>query len=341
MSKFSAKPLAVASSLLLLGVVGAALAPTTPAKSSGALPPDPISGQNFPDESGTFRTVSVTGRVDQTNPFFKSLGSNGRACVTCHQPTSGWTITPTSAQAVFDATGGLDPLFRTVDGANSPQADVSTLAARTQAYSMLLTRGVINIHLPIPAGAEFTLKAVDDPYGYAGASALSLFRRPLPTTNMPFLNVVMWDGRQNSGRPNRHRRSAVPGGGCDPDPRTGDDRTGTVHEDAAVHRPARDKPVHHADLRYERRTTGRRRRDGRPGLLSHQGYFSGINDPFGFNPSGRAFSPNVFRDVHGLAHESRRSASARQTAGAARAARQRRHSGVPRLSGARRGVVQQ
>ena len=31
-----------------------------------------------------------------------------------------------------------------------------------------------------PAGAEFELVAVDDPYGYASAGELSLFRRPLP-----------------------------------------------------------------------------------------------------------------------------------------------------------------
>src|SRR5204862_100889 len=35
-----------------------------------------------------------------------------------------------------------------------------------------------------------------DPYGYASAAELSLFRRPLPTTNLKFLSTVMWDGRE-------------------------------------------------------------------------------------------------------------------------------------------------
>jgi hypothetical protein len=51
--------------------------------------------------------------------------------------------------------------------------------------------------MPIPAGAEFALVAVHDPYGYASAAELSLFRRPLPATNLRFLTAVMWDGRES------------------------------------------------------------------------------------------------------------------------------------------------
>ena len=61
---------------------------------------------------------------------------------------------------------------------------------------MLLSKGVIRIELPIPAGAEFSLTPVDDPYHYASAAGLSLFRRPLPSTNLRFLTGVMWDGRE-------------------------------------------------------------------------------------------------------------------------------------------------
>jgi hypothetical protein len=48
----------------------------------------------------------------------------------------------------------------------------------------------------MPANAEFDLVAVDDPYWYASAKELSLFRRPLPSTNLPFNASVMWDGRE-------------------------------------------------------------------------------------------------------------------------------------------------
>ncbi len=89
-----------------------------------------------------------------------------------------------------------DPIFRLVDGSNSPKADVSTVDARRIAYSMLLNKALIRVGIGIPDGAEFELAAVDDPYGFASAKELSLFRRPLPTANMDFLSTVMWDGRE-------------------------------------------------------------------------------------------------------------------------------------------------
>jgi cytochrome c peroxidase len=150
----------------------------------------------FPNPSGLVATVSTTGKVDLTGPFFESVGTNGRTCVSCHQPSSGWTITPQEIQARFDTTDGTDPIFRTNDGSNSPIADVSTIEARRAAYSMLLGKGLIRVSLGIPPDAEFELIAVDDPYGYASAKELSLFRRPLPSTNLKFLSTVMWDGRE-------------------------------------------------------------------------------------------------------------------------------------------------
>jgi len=148
---------------------------------------------------GTVRLFSSAGPVDVTHPFAQSLGTNGRACVTCHSPLDGMTITPASARARFDASNGLDPLFRTNDGSNSPTADVSTLEARRAAYSMLLSRGVIRVDMAPPAGREFVVEAVDDPYGFATTTRLSLFRRPLPSINTVFLATVMWDGRESFG----------------------------------------------------------------------------------------------------------------------------------------------
>lgn len=99
-------------------------------------------------------------------------------------------------RARFLLSGGTDPIFRTNDGSNSPNADVSTLDKRRRAYSMLLNKAVIRVGIGIPANAEFTLDNVDDPYGFASAAELSLFRRPLPSTNLAFLTGVMWDGRE-------------------------------------------------------------------------------------------------------------------------------------------------
>lgn len=160
---------------------------------------DPIASPSIvlaPNATGIEGTYATTGSIDFANPFFQSLGGNGRACVTCHQPSAGWTITPQNVRARFEATDGTDPLFRTNDGSVSPDADVSTVEARREAYALLLDKGLIRVGLPVPADAEFELVAVDDPYGHAHAGDLSLFRRPLPSTNLRFLSTVMWDGRE-------------------------------------------------------------------------------------------------------------------------------------------------
>jgi hypothetical protein len=62
---------------------------------------------------------------------------------------------------------------------------------------MLLSRGLIRVGIGVPADAEFELLETDDPYGYASSNELSLFRRPLPSANLPFLSAVMWDGRES------------------------------------------------------------------------------------------------------------------------------------------------
>ncbi len=150
-----------------------------------------------PNDAGSALTVSTSGTVDNANPFFKALG-NGRACASCHRESDGWSITPKSLAARFTSSAGLDPVFRAVDGANSPHAPTATLAQKRSAYNMLLTKGLIRVGLPIPVGAEFTLVKTDDPYHFASASELSLFRRPLPSTNLNFISNVMWDARETA-----------------------------------------------------------------------------------------------------------------------------------------------
>src|SRR3989442_714516 len=58
------------------------------------------------------------------------------------------------------------------------------------------------ILMQVPASAQFTIEAIRDPYGCAlvvdpqGVATVSLYRRPLPTTNLNFLSAVMFDGRE-------------------------------------------------------------------------------------------------------------------------------------------------
>jgi cytochrome c peroxidase len=178
------------------GIVALAGAITFSASTRVRADPNAPNLQAFADPSGVVRTYDAKGAIDLDNLFFQSLGSNGRSCASCHQPSDGWTVTPAHVRERFDASDGLDPIFRTNDGSNSPAADVSTVAARRRAYSMLLSKGLIRVGIGVPARAEFELVDVDDPYGYASAAELSLFRRPLPAANLPFLTAVMWDGRE-------------------------------------------------------------------------------------------------------------------------------------------------
>src|SRR5688500_542620 len=88
-----------------------------------------FAGFGHKNATGFGDTFAAAGSIDTNNAFFASLGSNGRTCVSCHQQAEGWSITPAGVTARFNATSGNDPIFRLNDGAVSPNADVSTVAA--------------------------------------------------------------------------------------------------------------------------------------------------------------------------------------------------------------------
>ncbi len=113
--------------------------------------------QPFADPTGIVATYNTAGDIDTTNPFFQSLGTNGRACVTCHQPSDGFSFSAAHAKVRFDLTGGTDPLFAAVDGANCPNA---TTGDEDQ-HSLILKDGLIRIGLPVPANAQFSIRVVD------------------------------------------------------------------------------------------------------------------------------------------------------------------------------------
>ncbi len=150
------------------------------------------------DAAGVLGTYSKAGGIDISNPFFQNLGTNGRTCNSCHVSSQGWTVSARGIQQRFAATAGTDPIFRPVDGSNCPSADVSTVLARHSAYSLLLKKGLIRISLPVPAGAEFQITEIRDPYNCAETTQAqpAFYRRPLPATNLPFLTTIMADGRE-------------------------------------------------------------------------------------------------------------------------------------------------
>ena len=168
-----------------------------------------VSGQQFSfipngtfllNPSGASETYSTTGGgIDLTGPFFQSLGTNDRSCGSCHQPSDGMSVSAAHVQERFEQTQGQDPIFRTNDGSNCNHSiDVSTLAGREAAYSLLRTRGLIRIAIGVPEGADYQVMSVNNPYGCNESDVISMYRRPLPATNLRFLSAVMFDGRESS-----------------------------------------------------------------------------------------------------------------------------------------------
>jgi cytochrome c peroxidase len=249
------------------------------------------------DPAGVVATLNVNGPTPTAdNPFFQNLGTNDRTCFTCHQPQTGWTVSARSVQARFAASFGADPIFRLVDGATCPSDDVSTFGAKRQAYRLLLSRGLIRIGLPMPAGAEFQIITVDDPYGCntdpatgltsATTGIVSVYRRPLPSANLGFLSTIMWDGRESSLLDQAR-----------------DATLGHAQADAA---PTDEERQQIVDFETGLFTT--QLFDIKAGFLNAAGanggptalqgqlgdFFIGVNDPLGQNPTHAPFTSDIF-----------------------------------------------
>jgi len=156
----------------------------------------------FANANGRLEVTSMTGNIDLQNPFFQNLGANGRRCDSCHKIDASMGISVAQIQAAFNATNGTDPIFRINDGSNAPKGFYSQIADVNQrriSFSMLLAHGVIRVGIGIPASRDYSLVAVNDPYMFASATELSLFRRPLPSVNVAFNSHTMWDGRESEG----------------------------------------------------------------------------------------------------------------------------------------------
>jgi len=246
--------------------------------------------------------------VTATHPFFESLGTNGRACATCHEPRSAWGVSTASIQERFAQSSGTDPIFRPIDGATCPSDDVSTLEAKQTAYNLLLTKGLIRIFLPLPATTDFKIK-VDDPYGcttlHTNPPVVSVYRRPLPAANLVFLLnsvsdcqgrtsppsspppgctplSIMWDGREPSlqsqaiDATNGHAQASTP--------LTDDEISAIVAFETNIF-DAQAVDFQAGYLAEEGATGG-------PVALSKQEFFEGINDVL----TPGAFSPIIFTD---------------------------------------------
>lgn len=282
-------------------------------------------GQLFSNPTGSHQVVTVDGStIDETNPFFQSLGVNGRACVDCHQPSAAMGISAQQVQQLFNATQGLDPIFRLVDGANGPNAPVATLQQRSQAYSLLRTKGLIRVFFNLPANRDFDVKVVLNPYASAGANPpqntnippsatteLSFYRRPLLSANTRFISAVMWDGREATVNPVPSNPLDSDGNGVqswEPDSPVFINMLTQSNNATLGHAEAVDI-VSDADrlamVDFQMNLVVAQVNDnvagslsaagatGGPEALRTQNTFFGINDSHGGNPFGTAFNPNA------------------------------------------------
>jgi hypothetical protein len=189
----------------------------------------------FSNALGKIGIVNAGGAIDMKgHPFFEAIGSNGRACVTCHQPSDSMGLSLTSIRQQWELTQGNDPLFAPIDGADCPNLPRNEASS----HSLLLNRGLIRVGLPwpprprngVPIEPEFTIEVVRDPtgcntsteYGLDSANpTVSVYRRPRMAANTKYVSYP-------GGATNAKRLAMV----SDRDPFTGQYMSMNIMSDA-------------------------------------------------------------------------------------------------------------
>jgi len=155
----------------------------------------------FDSADGTLGVLNASGSVNtEGHPFFVPLGTNGRACVNCHQPAWGMSVSASGLTERWHTTDGKDPVFAAFDGSNCPNLPQD----KESSHSLLLKRGLFRIPLAWPPKnadgsakpVEFQIEVVRDPtgcntsadYGLHSANpTISVFRRPRPAANLKYV----------------------------------------------------------------------------------------------------------------------------------------------------------
>src|ERR1700733_9604425 len=155
----------------------------------------------FDSADGTLGVLNASGKVNtEGHPFFVPLGTNGRACVNCHQPAWGMSVSASGLTQRWHTTDGKDPVFAAFDGSNCPNLPQE----KESSHSLLLKRGLFRIPLEWPPKnadgsakpVEFKIEVVRDPtgcntsaeYGLHSANpTVSVYRRPRPAANLKYV----------------------------------------------------------------------------------------------------------------------------------------------------------
>lgn len=255
----------------------------------------------FFNSSGVEATYSAQGRLDVSGPFFQSLGTNGRSCGTCHTPDSAFGLSAANAQARYLLSHGKDPLFASIDGSTCPTGPVNN--------SLVVRSGLIRVGIDLATSGnsvpQYTITAAGDPYGCAivpkasGQQEVSVYRRPLPSTNLKFLSTVMWDGRE-SAFPLNNKQTYTANLTADLTQQAFD---ATMGHAQAAQAPSADQlkkivafemSLNSAQLADFGAGDLSRHANGGPRFLASQEYYPGINDSLGGDPEGDSFNSSAF-----------------------------------------------
>ncbi|MDO6474543.1 hypothetical protein Q4520_03880 [Alteromonas sp. 1_MG-2023] len=173
--------------------------------------------QTHSNASGKVKVLSEGQPVEMSgHPFFQALSENGRACISCHQPSDGMSLSAKTIQDVWSGTQGRDPIFAAWDGSNCPDMPQKDKAS----HSLLLDRGLFRIQMPWPPAPrygkavtpDFDIEVVRDPWGCnssqkygpdATEPSISVYRRPRPVANLKYLTAVgfAYDPKQGVALP--------------------------------------------------------------------------------------------------------------------------------------------
>jgi cytochrome c peroxidase len=167
---------------------------------------------------------------------------------------------------------------------------------------------LFRIALAVPVTRDFDVVSVSNPYGCGETGVISMYRRPLPATNLKFLSTVMFDGRESSVQTGTtpisssnypqallddlahqsldatlgHAQGLLPG------PTAAQQQAIVAFEMGLATAQSEDHGA--GDL-------GAQGAYGGPTSISHQGFYIGTNDPVGLDPANPVpfkFSTNIF-----------------------------------------------
>ena len=176
---------------------------------------------DFIDHNGALGLINQSGAIHTIgNPFFDAVGTNGRGCVSCHQPSQAMSLATANLRNRWDDSEGHDPVFAAIDGSDCPVLDQSDKSS----HSLVLSRGLFRIAFGWPTKdisgkpivPDFKIEVVRDPNGCNSGNLfgpngqipnISVYRRPRMVANFPHgqdqggcngdskMSAIMADGR--------------------------------------------------------------------------------------------------------------------------------------------------